>query len=751
MVISRLGGQTCSDGLVPNDQNGNLSGNGLEVLLRHLPDSVLFVDHAGRILLTNREGEHEHDLSPVEAAVSSVDLPRDLKVLHPDGRPYEEAEWPLSRALSSGEVIADEEFEVVDEGGAARGFSCSCAPLYDTQGDLLGAVVVLRDLTEQRRSGEELERRVRQQAAVAELGLKALEGRSLQSLMDEAVSLVCRTLGVEFAHVDELLAGHDELVVRAGVGWRNGVVGRWRMRAGRGSPAGYALLIGGPVLVDDTAVERRFAVPAVLREHRVRSDVTAVIDTRGEPFGTLAASSQRAHAFSKHDVSFLQAVANVLANVVERTGTDRRLEAAREAERSRMARDMHDEALSELADAIVDAQLARSAAADAATVERLERLVPTLSRIGQQLRAAIYDSRLPEEQHRSFPELLESLVELHRVRAVGFEIGLELQRDGVGPLGPKGTQLLRIVGEALTNARRHSNSKKISVSFTASDEGVTIEVSDDGLGFDARKVRSSDGTGIRGMHERAAIAGAVLDIQSRPGAGTLVRVELPLASPEDPSDHLRVLLVDDHASVRQAVANAFRSEADFEVVAEAGSLKEARQMLEHVDVAVIDLALPDGYGGDLITELRETNPEAQALVLTASADRAEVARAIESGAGGVVNKSALLDEVVADVRRLRAGETLLPPEDAMELLRFAGRKREREHRDRRALASLTARERQVLQALADGLDSHQIADRLHIAIRTEQNHVANILAKLGVHSRLQALVFALRYGIVEIR
>lgn len=731
------------------EQRGSVSGEALEVLLRHSPDTVVFVNHAGRVLLTNREEDEE--LSSLEAAARSADLPRGLKVLHRDGRPYEEAEWPLARALSSGELIANEEFELVDADGDRRGFSCSCAPFFDSQGDLLGAVAVLRDVTEPRQSDQELERRIRQQAAVAELGHKALEGGSLQSMMDEAVSLVCQTLGVEHAKVGELLTGRGELLVRAGVGWREGVVGRWRMRAGRGSPAGYALLVGGPVIVDDMAAERRFEIPAVLREHRVMSDVTVVIDPRGEAFGTLAASSERPHAFSKDDVGFLQAVANVLASVVERTGSDKRLEAAREAERIRMARDMHDEALSGLADAIVDAQLAKAAASDAVTAGRLERLVPTLSRIGEQLRAAIYDSRLPEEQHRPFPELLEALVALHRTRAVGFEIELDLRRDGVGPLGPKGTQLLRIVGEALTNARRHSGSKKINVTFNASDVGVTIEVSDHGLGFDPRTVRTSDGTGIRGMQERAAIAGATLAIDSRPANGTRVRVDLPLVSSPSPGERLRVLLVDDHASVRQAIASAFQDEDDFEVVAEAGSLNEARQMLELVDVAVIDLALPDGYGGDLITELRERNPEAQALVLTASLDRAETARAIESGAAAVIHKAAQLDQVVADVRRLRAGETLLPSEEALELLRFAGRQREREHQDRRALASLTARERQVLQALADGLDSQQIADRLHIAVRTEQNHVANILAKLRVHSRLQALVFALRYGIVEVR
>jgi DNA-binding NarL/FixJ family response regulator len=87
----------------------------------------------------------------------------------------------------------------------------------------------------------------------------------------------------------------------------------------------------------------------------------------------------------------------------------------------------------------------------------------------------------------------------------------------------------------------------------------------------------------------------------------------------------------------------------------------------------------------------------------------------------------------------------------VELLRFAERHGQQEHDDRAAIAELTPREREVLQALADGLDSQAIAERLHISVRTEQNHVANILAKLGVHSRLQATVFVLRYGVVEIR
>lgn len=109
----------------------------------------------------------------------------------------------------------------------------------------------------------------------------------------------------------------------------------------------------------------------------------------------------------------------------------------------------------------------------------------------------------------------------------------------------------------------------------------------------------------------------------------------------------------------------------------------------------------------------------------------------------------LMEEVVAAVRRLRAGETLMPLEEVVELLRFAGSEREREYEARQAIAKLTPREIEVLQALAEGLDSAGIAERLHIALRTERNHMASILSKLGVHSQLQALVFALRHGVVE--
>jgi two-component system, NarL family, response regulator DevR len=215
----------------------------------------------------------------------------------------------------------------------------------------------------------------------------------------------------------------------------------------------------------------------------------------------------------------------------------------------------------------------------------------------------------------------------------------------------------------------------------------------------------------------------------------------------------RILLVEDHASFRQTLAFVFDREPGFEVVAQAGSLAEARKVMDglKVDLGVIDLALPDGEGIELIKDLREANPNFAALVLTASLDRAEHARAVESGAAGILHKSAGVDEILDATRRLGEGETLLSQEELIALLRLAGQSREEEREARASIEQITLREREVLQALGEGLSNKEIAAKLHVSVDTERTHMMNILNKLGVHSRLQALVFAARHGLVKIR
>jgi DNA-binding NarL/FixJ family response regulator/signal transduction histidine kinase len=621
---------------------------------------------------------------------------------------------------------------------------------------------VIEDITEHKRAQKEIETRTQQQAVVAEIGLWTLGNGDLQSFMDDTVAFVAQTLKVEYCQIVELLPLGQELLMRAGLGWREELVGLASEGVRLDSQVGYTLLSEEPVIVEDLNTETRFRPPALLNEHGVVSSVTVVIAGRGGFFGVLGVYTKSRRTFSEDDVTFLQAVANVLAMRIEREEADKRLEEARKAERSRIARDLHGEALQDLTETLVEAQRAQSISKDPKLTHSLERQVAALSRIGPQLRGVIYNLRLEGDQDRPFLELLDSLVELHRGMAPVCDIHLETH-DGVleGPLGETGRELLHIAGEALTNTRRHSEARNVWVRVGSSEEQLYAEVEDDGRGFDVAEEPSTTaargGVGLRGMYERARALGGKLNIESEPGGGTKVLFELALekerGEKSEGEEKVRVLLVDDHATIRDAVASSFEEEAELDIVGQAASLAEARRMLDEagpVDVALVDLRLPDGYGGDLIPELREKNPRAQALVLSASLDRSEIARAVEDGATGVLNKTVHLEEVVEAVRRLGAGETIMPLEEVVELLRYASRERKQDYEARQATEKLTPREREVLQALAEGLESEKIAERLNISLRTERNHMANILAKLGVHSQLQALVFALRHKVVEI-
>jgi DNA-binding NarL/FixJ family response regulator len=214
---------------------------------------------------------------------------------------------------------------------------------------------------------------------------------------------------------------------------------------------------------------------------------------------------------------------------------------------------------------------------------------------------------------------------------------------------------------------------------------------------------------------------------------------------------IRILLLEDHAIFRQALALTFGQQMDLRVVVEAGTLAEARNALGiAIDVAVTDLDLPDGDGADFIRDLRRVQPRAQALVLTASARRRDLARAVAAGAAGVFHKSAPLADVVAAVRRLCAGELLVAPQELVALMREASEEQVRDREIRAALARLTGRERQVLELLAQGLGDKEIAARLGVGIETIKTHTANLFGKLGVESRMQALILAVRYGVVRL-
>jgi RNA polymerase sigma factor (sigma-70 family) len=220
------------------------------------------------------------------------------------------------------------------------------------------------------------------------------------------------------------------------------------------------------------------------------------------------------------------------------------------------------------------------------------------------------------------------------------------------------------------------------------------------------------------------------------------------------NEGIRIVVIDDHDTFRDPLAFMLEREPDLTVVARPRSLSEAREILESaelaVDVAIVDLNLPDGSGTDLIKDLRASRPRAKALVLSAMSEQRYLAEAIEAGAAGVMHKSTPMGDLVGAVRRLAAGEQLLSQQEVIEALRFIVRERESNREAQLAIDRLTPREREVLQALAEGWSDKEIAQRLHVSVGTVHTHVASILSKFEVSSRLQALVFAVRHGLVTI-
>jgi DNA-binding NarL/FixJ family response regulator len=214
---------------------------------------------------------------------------------------------------------------------------------------------------------------------------------------------------------------------------------------------------------------------------------------------------------------------------------------------------------------------------------------------------------------------------------------------------------------------------------------------------------------------------------------------------------IRLLLVDDHTSFRGALAFMLDREDDITVVGEAGSLAEAQAILERgpVDVALVDLDLAGEDGTSLVKTIHASYPESATIVLTANQRPESRAMAVAAGAVGVLLKTTSIPDVLAAVRTAAAGESLISPAEIVALYRSAAAYHAKTVEGERALESLTAREADVLRALAEGLDNQAIADRLYISHETVRSHIVRILRKLGAESRLQAVLFALRYGFVQ--
>lgn len=205
---------------------------------------------------------------------------------------------------------------------------------------------------------------------------------------------------------------------------------------------------------------------------------------------------------------------------------------------------------------------------------------------------------------------------------------------------------------------------------------------------------------------------------------------------------IRVLIVDDHEVLGASLGRVLDEEDDMVTVGWAQSLAQARARIPATapDVVLLDRRLPDGDGVAAIPELRALRPSMNVVVLTAAVADDVLVQAIEAGAAGFVSKNRGLGEVTAAIRAAAAGEAVISPELLSRLLPKLSRTTGPE-------PNLTKREQEVLAMLGKGMSNAAIADELTVSVHTVRNHIANLSAKLGAHSKLEALSIAVRRGL----
>lgn len=212
--------------------------------------------------------------------------------------------------------------------------------------------------------------------------------------------------------------------------------------------------------------------------------------------------------------------------------------------------------------------------------------------------------------------------------------------------------------------------------------------------------------------------------------------------------NIKVLIADDHRSFAEALRTVIDLERGLIVSEVVGDGAEAVAVVErdHPDVVLLDIEMPGIDGIAATRAIKLASPDTQVVILTAHEDDTLIARAVEAGASGFLSKLRPVADVAGAVRAVTRGESLLQPEEITKALQMLDARRRDDARARSRVERLTPRQIEILQLMADGLDPEKIADHLSISRHTLRTHVQNILTRLRVHSKLQALAEAIRYG-----
>lgn len=214
---------------------------------------------------------------------------------------------------------------------------------------------------------------------------------------------------------------------------------------------------------------------------------------------------------------------------------------------------------------------------------------------------------------------------------------------------------------------------------------------------------------------------------------------------------ITVSMIEDHQILVDSLSLMLRYESDIDFLGSASSISKGHSLIKETtpDVLLLDVGLPDGNGLDLIPEVNQISPETNIVVLTSMSDEATLMRVVDSGISGFVSKNSELSELMETIRKAADGDIVMPTSLLVGLLMRLPRDKAAAYQDEKGWERLTMREQEVLELLATGKTGAEIAEELHIAQLTVRTHIRNLMSKLGVHSRLEAVTFGMKNGLID--
>lgn len=325
--------------------------------------------------------------------------------------------------------------------------------------------------------------RIHQQELLAELGVLALQGTSFNEMLDHTARMTAEGLRAEYCKVMEYLPAENRLIVRAGVGWGEGVVGQATIGTDLASPAGYALSTGKPVISNHLENEQRFRTPELLIEHGIRRAMNVILQGGGSPFGVLEVDSRQTRPPIEHDITFLQGAANILGMAIEQQQFQRKLQAALDRHQI-LLKEVNHRVKNSLQVISSMLQLKASAVGDPGLSDHLKEASSRILAVGRAYERLAYNADYENIDLVSYlREVIDDLESAVAPCQIHFEAGEEIQFAA-----DRAILVALIINELVLNAGRHAYSDATSCSIwvrlgRTGKQLVSVSVRDEGVGL----------------------------------------------------------------------------------------------------------------------------------------------------------------------------------------------------------------------------------------------------------------------------